>query len=34
MNNNRISVESKVGTKTRMFRNSSAITWNSKRRFK
>ena len=34
MNNKRVSVESKVGTKTRMFSNSSAITWNLKRRFK
>ncbi len=33
MNKNN-TVESKVGIKTKMFRNTSAITWNLKRRFK
>lgn len=32
--NNRLAVESKVGTKTKTFKNTSAITWNLKRRFK
>jgi len=31
---NYISAESKVGIKTKSFSNSSAITWNLKRRFK
>ena len=34
MKNNRIVVESKVGVKTKTFSNTSAITWNLKRRFK
>lgn len=33
-NNNRITVESKAGIKTKTFSKSNAITWNSKRRFK
>lgn len=34
MDKNKILVESKAGIKTRMFSNTSAITWNLKRRFK
>ena len=33
MNKNK-TVESKTGVKTKLFGNSSAMTWNSKRRFK
>ncbi len=32
--NNRVVVESKVGTKTLKFGNASSMVWNTKRRFK
>jgi len=33
-NNNRITAVSKAGIKTKKFSNTSAITWNLKRRFR